>query len=406
MHPGSCHSRSLYMMKSTTREEEERYLNNLLIAQKQRLKPLHELLRSHKLFLSELKREILAAETEKLLETCGIGTLAAAGDNEGGGDGPRGGGDGGGSKRNSRERPFPDHRDLAKLRDDNHLLLVDIQVYWNQLDLYRSGQEPPGYGDPFCQQNFYDHMPTGPDSLFSAFITVSSHHGSAEAGSVSCPPQPGHGQQSLKTQNLLRQQAYPPQEDRQNPHHRQEQQGNPSQQSTAAGAISFQPSDRLHSTPSLPQHFARQVQHAAKQRKSLTAVPDPRFAAPCGTGEGIIPEDVVPDTQFSENVGRRLFLSGDRPADGGAAGGPVVIGGAVGNGLLISYPVAMGKAGRGAGGASNSVWGPTGPGNSLNAPGFEDNTAPLEESWNCPRCTFLNHPDLFECEACGMQVTS
>lgn len=68
----------------------------------------------------------------------------------------------------SRVNSFPSVEDIAKLCENNRSLQTDIQVYMNELEMYKQGQVPINELNPLAQQNFFENMPTGQqDPIYS-----------------------------------------------------------------------------------------------------------------------------------------------------------------------------------------------------------------------------------------------
>ncbi|KAI8752702.1 TGF-beta-activated kinase 1 and MAP3K7-binding protein 2 isoform X1 [Biomphalaria glabrata] len=64
-------------------------------------------------------------------------------------------------ENNSLNKSFPSVEDISKLCESNRLLQTDIQMYMNEIDMYKSGQVPVSKINPLDQQNFFANMPTG-----------------------------------------------------------------------------------------------------------------------------------------------------------------------------------------------------------------------------------------------------
>ncbi|XP_074662705.1 mitogen-activated protein kinase kinase kinase 7-interacting protein 3 homolog [Tubulanus polymorphus] len=57
-----------------------------------------------------------------------------------------------------RSNEFPTPEDVAKFRDENRRLQVDIEIMTREIDHYNNGQAPLGVLDPIEQQSFYSNM--------------------------------------------------------------------------------------------------------------------------------------------------------------------------------------------------------------------------------------------------------
>ncbi|RUS70823.1 hypothetical protein EGW08_021415 [Elysia chlorotica] len=83
----------------------------------------------------------------------------------------------------SRINSFPSADDIARLCENNRSLQTDIQMYMNELEMYKQGQVPINEMNPHAQQNFFENMPTGQqDPIYSR--TPGSHR------AVVPPPRP------------------------------------------------------------------------------------------------------------------------------------------------------------------------------------------------------------------------
>ncbi|GFS03642.1 TGF-beta-activated kinase 1 and MAP3K7-binding protein 2 [Elysia marginata] len=68
----------------------------------------------------------------------------------------------------SRINSFPSAADIARLCENNRSLQTDIQMYMNELEMYKQGQVPINEMNPLAQQNFFENMPTGQqDPIYS-----------------------------------------------------------------------------------------------------------------------------------------------------------------------------------------------------------------------------------------------
>lgn len=70
------------------------------------------------------------------------------------------------SQKRSTPFGFPTADDIGRLCESNRRLQTDIQMYLNEIDMYKNGQTPFNVIDPMGQQNFFNNMPTGPNDLF------------------------------------------------------------------------------------------------------------------------------------------------------------------------------------------------------------------------------------------------
>ncbi|XP_070191122.1 TGF-beta-activated kinase 1 and MAP3K7-binding protein 2-like isoform X3 [Littorina saxatilis] len=78
--------------------------------------------------------------------------------------------------------------DIARLCESNRSLQTDIQMYLNEIDMYKNGQAPFTVLDPMGQQNFFNNMPTGPNDLFTR--PQNQHHRSPPPPPPPRPPPP------------------------------------------------------------------------------------------------------------------------------------------------------------------------------------------------------------------------
>lgn len=123
--------------RSGSIQDEAGYIQALLQHQKSRMKKLEEDTEHYRVILERLRAEV--GEMEKnMLEN---------------------------SSHTSRS--FPSVEDISRLCESNRLLQTDIQMYMNEIDMYKSGQTPFNKINPHDQQNFFANMPTGQhDSIY------------------------------------------------------------------------------------------------------------------------------------------------------------------------------------------------------------------------------------------------
>nr|KAG5694477.1 hypothetical protein BaRGS_014208 [Batillaria attramentaria] len=99
--------------------------------------------------------------------------------------------------------------DIAGLCENNRRLQTDIQMYLNEIDMYRNGQTPFSIIDPMDQQNFYKNMPTGPNDL--RYTKQADRSRSSPPPPPVPPPRPPPPRPPLRiNSNDLTQQVPPP----------------------------------------------------------------------------------------------------------------------------------------------------------------------------------------------------
>ncbi|XP_076466480.1 uncharacterized protein LOC143297845 isoform X2 [Babylonia areolata] len=127
---------SQHRRRSGSIQEEAAYTQALLVHQRQRMDKLTEDIEEKRQQLDHLRREVSEAEKSKIVE-------------------------------NSLRTTFPTAEDISRLCESNRRLQTDIQMYLNEIDMYKNGQTPFSIIDPMGQQNFFNNMPTGPNDLFT-----------------------------------------------------------------------------------------------------------------------------------------------------------------------------------------------------------------------------------------------
>ncbi|KAH9488562.1 hypothetical protein Btru_061828 [Bulinus truncatus] len=116
--------------RSGSIQEEADYIQALLQHQKSRKKKLEEDTERYLQILEKLRSEV--GEMEKNM-----------------------------IENNSVNKSFPSVEDISKLCESNRRLQTDIQMFMNEIDMYKSGQIPVSKISPLDQQNFFANMPTG-----------------------------------------------------------------------------------------------------------------------------------------------------------------------------------------------------------------------------------------------------
>ncbi|CAG5126472.1 unnamed protein product, partial [Candidula unifasciata] len=123
--------------RSGSIQDDAEYIGALVQHQRSQVQKLLEEMNHYKVVLDKLRSEVSMMEKNK---------IEASNDN----------------------RSFPSAEDISKMCQNNRRLQTDIQLYMNEIDMYRSGQTPFDKINPRDQQNFFDNMPTGQqDPIYS-----------------------------------------------------------------------------------------------------------------------------------------------------------------------------------------------------------------------------------------------
>ncbi|CAL1542661.1 unnamed protein product [Lymnaea stagnalis] len=117
--------------RSGSIQDEAGYIQALLQHQKSRMKKLEEDTEQYKVILERLRAEVGDMEKNMI------------------------------ENSSHASRSFPSVEDISRLCESNRLLQTDIQMYMNEIDMYKSGQTPFNKINPLDQQNFFANMPTG-----------------------------------------------------------------------------------------------------------------------------------------------------------------------------------------------------------------------------------------------------
>ncbi|XP_025096881.1 TGF-beta-activated kinase 1 and MAP3K7-binding protein 3-like isoform X2 [Pomacea canaliculata] len=125
---------SIPRQRSGSMQEEAAYSQALLVHQHQRMEKLKEETEEKRIILQSLRNEVSKMEKSKI-------------------------------EKSSARTTFPTADDIAGLCESNRRLQTDIQMYLNEIDMYKNGQVPFTNIDPMEQQNFFNNMPTGPNDL-------------------------------------------------------------------------------------------------------------------------------------------------------------------------------------------------------------------------------------------------
>ncbi|XP_035825556.1 TGF-beta-activated kinase 1 and MAP3K7-binding protein 2 isoform X1 [Aplysia californica] len=123
--------------RSGSMQEEADYTRALLQHQKLRKQKLKEETDHHTAVLKKLRSEVNELEKNKI-------------------------------DRGHVNKSFPSVEDIGVLCEKNRQLQTNIQLYMNEIDMYKSGQTPYNKIDPLGQQNFFENMPKGQqDPIYS-----------------------------------------------------------------------------------------------------------------------------------------------------------------------------------------------------------------------------------------------
>ncbi|CAG5128010.1 unnamed protein product [Candidula unifasciata] len=123
--------------RSGSLQDEVEYIQALLQHQKRQMQKLQEEISHHRVIVNKLHSEVSVME-RSMIESHHV------------------------------NRSLPSIEDISWLCEKNRQLQTDIQLYMNEVDVYRSGQTPLNSISPRDQQNFFENMPTGQqDPIYS-----------------------------------------------------------------------------------------------------------------------------------------------------------------------------------------------------------------------------------------------